>query len=181
MLYMFLANGFEEIEAIAPMDIICRAEIPLTTVGIGGRAVVGAHGIPVGADISDSELGEITDMTGVILPGGMPGTLNLEKSQTVQNCITLAAEKGLLLAAICAAPSILGRRGLLEGKEATCFDGYEDFLTGATLSDKLCVTSGSFITAAGAGAALDFGFEIVKYFKGAAVSDHLRKAMKCPV
>ncbi len=115
MIYLFLADGFEETEAIVPLDILKRVEVGVTTVGIGGRAVVGAHGIAVGADISDKEMSVPDDIDGVILPGGMPGTLNLEKSPLVRACIEKASENGKLIAAICAAPSILGRTGLLRG------------------------------------------------------------------
>lgn len=180
MIYCFLADGFEETEAIAPIDILRRSGVSVTLVGIGGRAVVGAHGIAVGADISDSELGIPDDIDGVILPGGMPGTLNLEKSPAVQRFIDIAANKGALLAAICAAPSILGRKGLLKGKKATCFDGFEQFLEGAEVVDAPSMTDGNIITARGAGAALEFGFALAAYLAGRDEADSLRKGMKCP-
>ncbi len=180
MIYCFLADGFEETEAIAPVDVLRRAGLRVTVVGIGGRAIVGAHGIAVGADISDSEVGMPTDIDAVILPGGMPGTLNLEKNETVSRFIDAAAEKGALLAAICAAPSILGRRGLLNGKKATCFDGFESMLEGAEFVDAPTVSDGNIITARGAGAALDFGFAMVRCLVGEDKAESLRKGMKCP-
>ncbi len=180
MIYCFLADGFEETEAIAPIDILRRAGVGVVTVGIGGRAIVGAHGIAVGADVSDAEIGEPNNIDGVILPGGMPGTLNLEKSAVVQKFIDKAAENGKLLAAICAAPSILGRKKLLTGKKATCFDGFEQFLEGAEYVDAPCITDGNIITARGAGAAIEFGLALAEYLAGKDEADSLRKGMKCP-
>lgn len=179
MIYLFLADGFEETEAIVPLDILKRVEVGVTTVGIGGRTIIGAHGVPVGADFADSEMPIPDDIDGVILPGGMPGTLNLEKSEFVRACVEKAAKNGKLIAAICAAPSILGRMGLLCGKKATCFDGFEGFLGGAEFVDDLCVVDGNVITARGAGAALEFGFAIAEYFVGKGEAELTRKAMKC--
>ncbi len=180
MIYCFLAGGFEETEAIAPIDILRRAGVGVTVVGIGGRAIIGSHGIAVGADISDAEIGIPNDIDGVILPGGMPGTLNLEKSPVVQKFIDIAAEKGGLIAAICAAPSILGKKGLLMGKKATCFDGFEPFLEGAEVVSEPCVTDSNIITAWGAGAAVEFGLAITAYIAGEEEALSLRKGMKCP-
>jgi 4-methyl-5(b-hydroxyethyl)-thiazole monophosphate biosynthesis len=179
MYYMFLAPGFEETEAIAPLDIIRRADIEIYTVGIGGKTVIGAHNIPVIADVMDSEICPSDDIEGIILPGGMPGTLNLEKSAFVGKFIDYCVEKNLLIGAICAAPSILGHKNLLIGKKAVCFPGFEEQLLGATvLKDAVC-TDGNIITACGAGAAMKFGFEIVKYISGKAVADHYKDTMLC--
>ena len=120
MYYVFLAEGFEEVEALAPIDIMRRADIEVYTVGVGHKTVTGSHGIPVVADVIDCEIGPDSDCEGIILPGGMPGTLNLEKADTVQKFIDYCAENGKLLAAICAAPSVLGHKGLLNGKKAVC-------------------------------------------------------------
>lgn len=178
MYYEFLAPGFEEIEAIATLDIMRRAGIDVRTVGIGSRTVTGSHGIPVTADISEPEV-DFDAAEGMILPGGMPGTLGLERSKTVGKMLSVANEKGLLIAAICAAPSILGHKGLLKGKNAVCFEGFEDQLTGANVLNKAAVCDGNIITACGAGAALEFGFMIVKYIKGGAAAEHLRASMLC--
>lgn len=178
MVYIFLADGFEECEALVPLDILRRGGIKVNTVGIGGKTVTGAHGITVTADIAENDA--VTDnIDAVILPGGMPGTLNLEKSETVQQFIDFAAEKGALLCAICAAPSILGHKGLLNGKKATCFSGFEKDLAGATISDVKAVTDGNVITACGAGAAFEFGFEILTALTGGkTAAENLSKAMK---
>lgn len=116
MVYVFLADGFEECEALAPADILRRGGIDLKTVGVTGKTVTGAHGIPVICDITADEAVK-EDLSAVILPGGMPGTLNLRKSRAVQEFIDFAAEKGLIIGAICAAPSILGAKGLLKNKK----------------------------------------------------------------
>ena len=124
MYYLFLADGFEEIEALATLDVMRRAGISVKTVGINSKNVTGNHNITVTADILDEELCFDT-IEGVILPGGIPGTPNLEKSETVQIAIDLASKKGLLLATICAAPSILGHKGLLADKKATSNPDFE--------------------------------------------------------
>lgn len=165
MIYMFLANGFEESEAIVPLDILRRAGLEVTTVGIGGDAVVGSHGIRVGADIPDMFYRDARpDM--IILPGGMPGTNNLDASPIVDAAIRAADRCGAYICAICAAPSILGKRGFLEGKEAICYPGFEKYLKGARISDKKVVTDGKIITAAGMGVAAEFGLALVTALKG---------------
>ena len=180
MIYVFFADGFEETEAIAPVDMLRRAEKQVITVGIKNDGVCSSHGIPVLCDITDMqvELDERLEM--IVLPGGMPGTLNLEKSPTVQAAIDYCTEHSIPIGAICAAPSVLGKKGLLEGREATCFPGFEKYLSGARLSDKKVVTDGIFTTAAGAGAAVDFGLELVRVLCGEADSSRIRAAIQCP-
>ncbi len=158
MIYLFLADGFEEIEALATLDILRRADLPVLTVGVTGETVTGAHSISVEADISIGEV-EPDRMEALILPGGMPGTTNLEKSEDVMALLAFAAENNILICAICAAPMILGKKGLLAGKRATCYPGFEKYLTGATL-EKGVIKDGNIITASGAGVALSFGYTI---------------------
>lgn len=178
MIYVFLADGFEECEALVPVDILRRGGYEVKTVGIGGKTVTGAHKIPVVCDITESET-ETDGLQMIILPGGMPGTLNLEKSGRVQGFIDYAAEKGLFIGAICAAPLILGHKGLLKGKKATCFPGFEKELSGAEFLDEPVVTDGKITTAYGAGAAFDFGFRLLSQLDGDPESaDALRKSMK---
>ncbi len=162
MIYIFLADGFEEIEAIAPLDILRRAEVPVQTVGVGGKIINGSHNIPVTADIVLDEV-DFESIDGVILPGGMPGTLNLKNSDTVIKCVKSCYEQGKLVAAICAAPMILGELGLLEDKEAICFPGFEEHLKGAKISSKGVACNGNIITGKGAGVALEFGEKITNY------------------
>ena len=176
MIYLFLAEGFEEIEALTPVDILRRAGKEIATVGIGSKAVMGAHGIPVVADMSEDKFADNSPEM-IILPGGMPGTLNLDASPTVEKAIKNALSSGAYIAAICAAPTILGKRGLLAGKEATCYPGMEDGLVGAILSQKRVVRDGRIITAAGMGAALDFALELVSVFCGDDKKKTLKKAV----
>lgn len=177
MVYLFLAEGHEEIEALTPLDILRRAGVPVKTVGVGGKTVKGAHGIPVVADITD-ESADFSDIDAIILPGGMPGTLNLQKSEQVNAAIQKATERKSLIAAICAAPMILGELGLLSGREAICFPGFEDKLNGATISNNPVCRSGNIITACGAGVAAEFGFAVLTYLKSESEAAELRKAMK---
>lgn len=178
MVYVFLADGFEIIEALAPVDMLTRAKIDVKTVGVTGKVVTSSCGIPVTADMTIDEF-EYSNVEAVVLPGGMPGTLNLENNAVVQNAIDKAAETETLLCAICAAPSILGHKGLLKGREAICFPGFEDALEGAVLSDKYFVTDGNFITARGAGVCIEFGLEIVKALKGEDTANKVRDTIQC--
>ncbi len=179
MIYMFIATGFEEIEALCPLDIMRRAGLKVTTVGIGGSCITGAHGITVHTDITDADYSALEDKSAdmIFLPGGMPGTLNLAASSAVTKAIELAVAQKAYIAAICAAPSILGDWGLLEGKEAICYPGFEDRLTGALISEKKVVLDGNILTAAGMGVALEMGLEIVKLFCGKQKADNLRAAV----
>lgn len=179
MIYAFLANGFEETEAIATIDVLRRADIAVTTVGIGGTAITGAHGITVTADIGEGEV-DLDKMSGVFLPGGMPGTTNLDNNATVQAAVTRCAERGLVIAAICAAPSIIGKRGLLSGRRATCYDGFEGQLEGALYSPAPSAVDGNIITGRGAGAVFAFSLDIVTVLKGQTAADQLKEALKCP-
>lgn len=178
MLYCFLADGFEETEAIAPIDMLKRAKIAIKTVGVGGAEITGAHAICVKCDMADSDIVLDGSLEGIILPGGMPGTLNLEKSAAVQQAIDYCAENGKLICAICAAPSVLGHKGLLYGKEAIAFPGFEDELKGAKISSLPVVKDGNFITAKGAGVALQFGLEIVSALKGAELAQEIKRTIQ---
>lgn len=176
MIYLFLADGFEEIEALTPVDILRRAGKQVTTVGIGGKAVTGSHGISVLADVADTDL-VLTDADMIILPGGMPGTLNLDASPVVQKAIDTALANGAYIAAICAAPTILGKRGLLNGKKATCYPGMEADLKGAILGEDTVVQDGKIITAAGMGAALPFALKLVEVLCGTDTAKKLATAV----
>ncbi len=155
MVYVFLAKGFEELEALAPVDILRRAGVQVKTVGVTGKRVSGSHSISVNCDITVNEA-VFDDLDGIILPGGLPGTTNLEKDDTVQSFIDYAANNGKIIGAICAAPSILGHKGLLQGKNAVCFTGFEKELTGAHVLDRPAVRDENIVTGWGAGGAIDF-------------------------
>ena len=163
MIAVLFATGFEEVEALAPVDILRRAGLTVTMAGVDGETVTGSHGINLKMDakVEDIDKGELEAL---VLPGGLPGTLNLEKSQTVQELITYCAEQGKLLAAICAAPSILAHRGLLQGKNAISFPDFQQDLQegGAVLSENYVCEDGNFITARGMGVATQFGLKLVE-------------------
>lgn len=179
MVYLFLADGFEIIEALAPVDMLRRAKINVQTVGVTGKTVCSSCGVEVNADITMDEF-EYHDVDAVVLPGGMPGTINLENSAAVQSAIDKAVEDQAFVCAICAAPSVLGHKGLLKDKEAIAFPGFEDALDGAVLSDKYVVTDGKFITAKGAGVATQFGLEIVRALTDDETAENVRKTIQCP-
>lgn len=178
MVYLFLADGFEIIEALAPVDMLRRAKIDIKTVGVTGKQVTSSCGVIVTSDITIDEY-DGAEMEAVILPGGMPGTLNLENCDKVQDAVDFAAVNDVFVCAICAAPSILGHKGLLNGREATAFPGFEADLEGAAVSENYVVVDGKFITARGAGVATEFGLQIVKELRGAELSDNIRKTIQC--
>lgn len=179
MIYVFLANGFEEVEAIATIDMLRRAELEVCIVGVGGDVITGSHNITVGCDLSENLVEPDENLEAVVLPGGMPGTLNLEKSAVVQRFIDYANENNKIIAAICAAPSILGHKGLLNGKKATCFPGFEQELHGAVVLTDSVVRDGNIITGKGAGVAVDFGLEIAAEFAGNSKSRAVRASIQC--
>lgn len=163
MVLVFLANGFEEIEALTPVDCLRRCGVEVKTVGVGGKVITGSHGIKVLVDVEDSEINPDGTVEMIILPGGKAGTQNLEASEAVSKAIEHCAVNSVPIAAICAAPSILGHKGLLKGKKAVCYPGFEGELEGAeVLGDVPAVTDGNIITGCGMGAALEFSCEIIK-------------------
>lgn len=172
MYYMFLADGFEETEALATLDMLRRADIDVQTVGIGKTEICGAHGISVKADICDLAC-SLNNPDGIILPGGMPGTENLYASQTVINAVNFCFSENKFIGAICAAPVILGRKGLLRDKKAVCFPGFEKELAGALYVDMPCVADKNIITAKGAGCVFEFSYEIIKYIKGTEAANNV--------
>ncbi len=175
MIYLFLAPGFEEIEALLPLDLMRRAGLEVKTVGVGSRDITGSHGITVKADITDSDLSDNAPEC-VILPGGMPGTKNLDASPVVHKALDDAVENNALICATCVPTMIRGKRGILRGKKATCFPGFEEYLEGATVGGR-AVRDGRVITAVGMGAALEFGIEIVAAIKGREEAEELAAAV----
>lgn len=162
MIYVYLAEGFEEVEALTPVDLLRRAEKKVITVGVGDNIIVSSHGIPVVTDTIAQEAPLTDDLEMIILPGGMPGTLNLEKSDYVQNAINFCMENNIPIGAICAAPSILGHKGILKGKNAVCYTGFETQLEGAIIGDAPVVIDGNIITSRGAGTAMEFALTLVE-------------------
>lgn len=176
-IYVFLADGFEEIEAVAPVDIFRRAKLDVNTVSIHSEYLVtGAHGVPVMADFLFEEIkfeGEFL----IFLPGGLPGTYNLEAHQGLKKLLEAQYLKKGKMAAICAAPSILGKMHLLKDKEAICYPGFESTLIESRISDKNSVKSGEIFTAKAAGIAVQFALEIVADLKGQEVADAIKEGI----
>ena len=180
MIYVFLAQGFEETEAVAPIDILRRCEKEVITVGIGDNIIKSSHGLVFVTDTEDKLIELNSNLEMIVLPGGMPGTINLENSEIVQKAIDYCVENNILIGAICAAPSILGHKGLLNGKKAVCYTGFENQLEGAEVLDVPAVIDGQFITARGAGVAVDFGLKLVEALISEERSRKVREAILCP-
>ena len=177
MIYVLLTDGFEEIEAVTPIDIMRRAGLEVKTVAIGDNLyVTGAHNICVKADMNVDGV-SCPDMEMLVLPGG-PGHTVLDKDKNVHKFIDYAVKNEKYIAAICASPSILGRKGILKGRKATAFPGYEKYLEGAELCRDKAVLDGKFITARGAGASAEFGFLIVSVLLGEDAAETLKENMQ---
>ena len=160
MVIVLLADGFEEIEALTPVDVLRRVGLDVKTVGMNGKIVCGSHSIPVICDLVPEEV-ELSAVSLAIFPGGMPGAENLNAHPFTDKVINAVTQNGGRLAAICAAPLVFGRRGLLMGKRATCYPGFEGELVGALLEDGGVVTDGNITTAKGMGVSLKFAEELV--------------------
>jgi 4-methyl-5(b-hydroxyethyl)-thiazole monophosphate biosynthesis len=176
-IYLFLAEGFEEIEALTVVDVLRRAQVDIVTVSISGDLMVtGAHNISVKADSLFEDI-DCEHCDGIILPGGMPGTRNLAQHEGLKQLILALNSKKTLIAAICAAPSILGAYGILEGKTACCFTGFEDKLIGAKVVYEPVAVDGHIVTSRGAGTAMTFALQLVEILKGKQQSESLRISM----
>lgn len=179
MVYVFLADGFEEIEALTPVDILRRSGLDVITVGVTGREVVSSHNISVTADIMEEEISDFDGLEAIVLPGGIPGTTNLEESEIVKDTIKYCSENNILICAICAAPSILGHMGLLAGKHATAFPSFQKELTDAICHNEFVEKDGNIITARGMGVSSEFALEILKELKGENVAKDIRNSIQC--
>ena len=176
-IFVFLAEGFEEIEALTPVDVLRRAGLAVQTVSVMEEQVVaGAHGVPVLADKMFAEINP-EDAEMILLPGGLPGATNLDAHEELGQMILDFTKEDKPLAAICAAPLVLGNRGLLQGKKATCYPGFETYLQGAEYTAALVEKDGNIITGKGPGAAMEFAFAIVEKYCGADMVKELKKGM----
>ncbi len=179
MIYIYLADGFEEIEALFPLDLLRRAGLDAKTVSVTEKnEVIGSHGISVKTDLTvkdDAYNPRAVEL--IMLPGGMPGTLNLDGSAEVHEALDYAYENGKLIAAICAAPSVIGKKGFLKDKKATSYPGFEEYLIGRIPTDEKCVRDGNIITAAGAGVAMDFGLKIIETLCGKETAEKIKNAI----
>ncbi len=174
---IFMADGCEEIEGLTVVDLVRRAGIEIEMISVSGNDVVtGSHKIAFQTDVSKADA-DFASYDGIVLPGGMPGTTHLMEDDTVNRVIKEFAGSGKLVAAICAAPSVLGNAGLLEGKNATCYPGVEAKLTGANFVTDSVVKDGNIITSRGLGTAIDFAAEIVTYLNGKTVADELKASI----
>ena len=174
---IFLAEGFEEVEAMLPLDIMRRGGLSVKTVSVtGNNTVQGAHAIPVVADMLFEELKD-EDVEMVVLPGGLPGATNLDVHKGLDKLVQKFAEASLPMAAICAAPLVYGNRNLLKGKKATCYPGFEKYLNGADYTSAMVEVSDNFITGKGPAAAAEFGFAILEKFVGKEKTEEVKQGM----
>ena len=175
MVYMLLGTGFEETEAIAPLDLMRRAGIDVMTVGVNGKTVYGSHGIGVEADITLEEM-DLTSLDMIVLPGGLGGVTSVRASRAAMDALAFAWENEKFVAAICAGPTVLADLGITAGRTATCYPGCEDGMgTAQVRSDGPCIRDGKLITGASAGCAIPFGLELIKQLKGENEAERIRK------
>jgi len=174
MVYMLLGTGFEETEAIAPLDLLRRAGVDILTVGVNGKIVYGSHKIGIEADITLSEM-DLTDLEMIILPGGLGGVASVRACEQAMNALRFAWDNGKLVAAICAGPTVLADLGITSGKQATCYPGCEDGMGDAVMvPDAAAVRDGRLITGTSAGCAIPFGLELIKALKGENEAERIR-------
>lgn len=166
MIYMLLGTGFEETEAIAPLDLLRRAGLDVMTVGLNGKVISGGHGIGVQTDIEIDEM-DLTNLEMVIIPGGLGGVASIRGCQKAMDALKFAWDNGKFVAAICAGPTVLADLGITDGKRATCYPGCEDGMGSANMiPDVPCVRDGKLITGTSAGCAIPFGLMLVEALKG---------------
>ena len=175
MVYMLLGTGFEETEAIAPLDLLRRAGAQVLTVGVNGKTVYGGHGIGIEADITLEEL-DLTQLEMVVLPGGLGGVASVRASQPAMDALQFAWDNGKFVAAICAGPTALADLGITDGKNATCYPGCESGMGSANMiPDAACVRDGNLITGTSAGCAVKFGLMLVEALKGEAAAQAIEQ------
>lgn len=171
MVYVLLGTGFEEVEAVAPVDLMRRAGIPVLTVGINGKTVFGGHGIGVASDIEIGEM-DLTDLEMIVLPGGLGGVASVRACPEAMNALDFAWKNGKFVAAICAGPTVLADLGITDGKDATCYPGCEEGMGSANMIPGASwVRCGHVITGTSAGCAIPFGLALVAALKGQPAAD----------
>ena len=173
MVYMLLGTGFEETEAIAPLDLLRRAGVKIMTVGINGRTVYGGHGIGIETDMELAQM-DLTDVEMIIIPGGLGGVASIRASEGAMSALKFAWDNGKFVAAICAGPTVLADLGITSGKKATCYPGCEDGMGDAIMVSDAAVTDGKLITGTSAGCAVAFGLELIKALKSADEAERIK-------
>ena len=174
MVYLLLGTGFEETEAIAPLDLLRRAGVEVLTVGINGKTVYGGHGIGIEADITVEEM-DLTQLDMIILPGGLGGVASARASKATMDALAFAWENEKYVAAICAGPTVLADLGITDGRQATCYPGCEGGMGSAELiPDAACVRDGKLITGTSAGCAIPFGLALIAALKGEDVANTVK-------
>ncbi len=175
MVYMLLGTGFEETEAIAPLDLLRRAGVEVSTVGITGKTVYGGHNIGIVADILPEEM-DLTAMEMIILPGGLGGVASARASKEALNALRYAWDNGRFVAAICAGPTVLSDLGITDGRNATCFPGCEGQMGSANMMENAAaVRDGRLITGTSAGCAIPFGLALIEALKGKEEAERIGK------
>ena len=174
MIYMLLGTGFEETEAIAPLDLLRRAGLNVMTVGVNGKIVYGSHNIGIEADIELHEM-DLTDLEMIILPGGLGGVASIRACDAAMEAVRFAWENGKYTAAICAGPTVLADLGIVDGKNATCYPGCEENMGSAKMVEAAAVTDGKLITGTSAGCAIPFGLALIAALKGQEEADRIAK------
>jgi 4-methyl-5(b-hydroxyethyl)-thiazole monophosphate biosynthesis len=174
MVYVLLGTGFEEMEAIAPIDLMRRADIQVLTVGVTGKTVYGSHNIGVEADILIDEM-DLTDLDMIVLPGGLGGVASARASRGAMEALDFAWKNGKFVAAICAGPTVLADLGITDGKHATCYPGCEDGMGSALMvPDAAVIRDGKLITGTSAGCAIPFGLELIRALKGDEIANKVK-------
>ena len=174
MVYMLLGTGFEETEAIAPLDLLRRAGVEVLTVGLNGKVIYGGHGIGVEADIEIGQL-DLTNLEMIILPGGLGGVASIRSCQAAMDAVRFAYENDKYTAAICAGPTVLADLGIPNGKNATCYPGCESQMGSAIMVEAAAVIDGKLITGTSAGCAVPFGLALITALKGQEEADRIAK------
>lgn len=175
--YEFLADGFEDIEALGPVDILRRGGVEVMTVSIGrSLAVTSAHGVEVKADILFGDA-DLSDADLLLIPGGMPGAKNIDEHEGVRRALVAQNAAGRRIGAICAGPMVLGYLGLLDGRRATCYPGFEKELAGATYTAEPFTVDGNIVTGKGPGATFAYAYAILEMFKGERVTRMMKEGM----
>lgn len=176
MVYIILGNGFEEIEAVSPCDILRRGGVEVRFAGIGGKLIKGGNGITVQADCTVEEM-DPDAMEMIVLPGGMGGVRSVLGSEAAMEAVKTAYEQGKYVAAICAAPTVLAKLHITDGRHATVYPGMEAEMGTAIMEDTDAIRDGKVLTGRAPGAALDFGYLLLETLKGAEVKEKVRSGM----